>query len=88
MNTISLEEILQQYFGLKGALYLKRPLKDNNGYIIRNWTKSGFKAYDRFTTFLEDFGQHVKFYIDDDTGRKISELIEVFDDYEKSSIDL
>lgn len=88
MGTVSLEEILQQHFGLKGALYLKRPLKDDNGYIKRNWTKNGFKAYDRFTKFLADLGHHVKFYIDDDTGRKISKLIEAFDDYEKSSIDL
>lgn len=88
MKTISLEELLQKHFGLKGNLYLKRPIKDKRGNIVRAWTSNGFKAYDRFTKFLTDLGHHVYSYIDDDLGKKIGNLPNLFDDYEKSSIDL
>lgn len=88
MKNISLEEMLQKHFGLKGALYLKHPVKDNAGNIIRNWTINGVKAYDRFTAFLSDISHHVNFYINDKLGNEIGKLIEIFDEYEKSSMDL
>lgn len=98
MENITLEDILQTHFGLKGALYLKKPIAE--GYVggnrnmgdfdapspeYRYWTKAGFKAYGRLTEMLYDLSKHVSLHISDELGREIVKLVEIFDDYEHGS---
>lgn len=95
MENITLEDILQRHFGLKGTLYLKKPIAE--GYVggkrsvgdydppspeFRYWTKAGFKAYGKLTGMLFDLSKHVSLHISDELGREIAKLVDIFDDYE------
>ena len=91
----SLEEILQRHFGLKGNLYLKRPVitgwvggnKERGDFDApspeyRHFTLAGFRAYERFISALYDLANHVETFIDTDLGKRISHLDDTFDEYE------
>lgn len=95
MKNITLEDILQKHFGLKGALYLKKPevvgrVGGNKQYHdydapspeFRYWTKAGIKAYGRFTDALDSLAKHVRIYINVHNGNEIAKQIDIFDEYE------
>lgn len=98
MENVTLEDILQKHFGLKGNLYLKKPLIE--GYVggnrnrgdfdapspeYRYFTKAGCNAYARFIACLYDLSKHVSLHMNDELGKEISRLVDLFDDYESSS---
>lgn len=97
MENVTLEDILQGHFGLKGKLYLKKPIAD--GYVggnrnrgdydppspeFRYWTKAGFEAYGRMTAMMYDLSKHVSLHISKELGKWITILVDVFDEYEHS----
>lgn len=93
-RSLTLEEILQKHFGLKGNLYLKKPVitgwvggRGNGDYDkpdpeYRYFTLAGFRAYERFIAALYDLANHVERFIDSDLGKRISHLDDTFDEYE------
>ena len=98
MENITLEDILQRHFGLKGKMILKKPIAE--GYVggnrnlgdydppspeYRYWTKAAFKAYGRMTEMLYDLSKHVSKYISTELGIEIARLVDEFDSYEHSS---
>lgn len=72
MKNLTLEDVIQRNFGLKGNLY-----KPDGTF-----SKEGNEAYGRFTDLLGDLSNHVALHIDSALGGKILALIEVFDRYE------
>lgn len=97
MENVTLEDILQRHFGLKGKLYLKTPIVvgrvggnrklgdyDPPSPEYRYWTKAGFAAYGRMTEMLYDLSKHVSNHISGELGKEIAQLVDVFDEYEHS----
>lgn len=98
MENITLEDLLQKHFGLKGNLYLKKP--EVVGYVggnrsrgdydppspeYRYFTKAGCRAYARFTDFIFDFSKHVHLHMNEELGKEIARLVDLFDNYEYCS---
>ena len=98
MENVTLEDILQRHFNLKGNLYLKKP--EVVGYVggnrsrgdfdapspeYRYFTKVGLNAYARFTDCLIDLSKHVSMHMNDELGKEIGRLVDIFDDYEYCS---
>lgn len=98
MENVTLEDILQKHFGLKGNLYLKTP--EIVGYVggnrsrgdfdapspeYRYYTKAGCSAYARFTVFLYDLSKHVSLHMNAGLGKEITRLVDLFDNYEYCS---
>lgn len=98
MENITLEDILQKHFGLKGPLLLKKPIAE--GYVggnrnrgdfdppspeYRYWTKAAIAAYGRMTDMLFDLSKHVSNYVSEELGQEIIRLVDTFDSYEHSS---
>lgn len=98
MENVTLEDILQRHFGLKGNLYLKKP--EIVGYVggnrsrgdfdapspeYRYFTKAGCKAYARFSVCLFDLSKHVSLHMDSGLGKEIGRLVDLFDNYEYCS---
>lgn len=98
MENVTLEDILQKHFGLKGNLYLKKP--EIVGYVggnrsrgdydapspeYRYFTKAGCNAYARFTACLFDLSKHVSLHMNAGLGKEISRLVDLFDNYESCS---
>lgn len=67
MKNITLEDLLQKHFGLKGDID----------------TLDGFvEAYGKMVDFLYDLGGHVKLHINKRLGDEIIKLVDTFDEYE------
>lgn len=88
-ENITLEDILQKHFGLKGNLWLKKPVVEGWVYggdappdpMYRNWTTKGFKAYTDLTMFLYDFADFVRQQFDD--NQLADDLVDLIDDLDE-----
>ena len=92
MKNITLEDLLQKHFGLKGNLVLKSEIVTDDDYVddspdleLRHWTLDGLKAYGAMVDFLYDLGEHVKLHVDKRLGMEIIRLVDTFDEYEHDS---
>lgn len=98
MFNITLEDILQKHFGLRGPLYLKKPIVegcvggnrskgdfDAPSPEYRYWTKAGITAYGKLTDMLYDLSKHVSMHVSDELGKEIAQLVDTFDSYEHCS---
>lgn len=83
-RNITLEDMLQKHFGLRGNLCKK---SIDEAYIGGNsensrYTKAGYKAYEKFVSCLYDLSAHVRQHINTNLGKEIAALVDIFDDYE------
>lgn len=81
---MTLEEYLQQYYGLKGPLYRKRPWYDREN-CPHWWTMKGVEAYGRFTDSLFNLEKFARTEIHGCTPlnfKDVNRLISVLDEFE------
>ena len=76
MKNITLEDLLQKHFGLKG--YIGEYHRGEDKMV---WTEEGLIAYGKMTDFLFDLSRHVALHIDEKLANKIIKLVDAFDAY-------
>ena len=80
---MTLEELLQKYFNLKGNLYLKKPkvigLYADGEQDIQKATDKGEESYAKLISFLEDLPKITDIKIIDDVNDIIDDLDRILD---------